>query len=120
MMRQAVRRAGVSLLLGSVLLLAAAALLPGAEGQTRFMYLRGQSIHPAFEGWWPNDDGSFTLWFGYMNSNWSPPYILPEPPPGNRWTTDVTFDRPGGYVLRAVASDGSRFTYADVTVHVTR
>ena len=77
MMRQAVRRAGVSLLLGSVLLLAAAALLPGAEGQTRFMYLRGQSIHPAFEGWWPNDDGSVTLWFGYMNSNWEEEFDIP-------------------------------------------
>ena len=56
----------------------------------------------------------------WANSPWSPPYILPEPPPGNRWTTGVTFDRPGDYVLRAVASDGSRFTYANVTVHVTR
>jgi len=41
-----------------------------ADAQTRFMFLRGQSIHPSFEGWWPNNDGSFTLWFGYMNSNW--------------------------------------------------
>ena len=40
------------------------------EAQTRFMFLRGQSIHPAFEGWWPNEDGTYTLWFGYMNSNW--------------------------------------------------
>jgi hypothetical protein len=41
-----------------------------ADAQTRFMYLKGQSVHPAYEGWWPNSDGSFTLWFGYMNSNW--------------------------------------------------
>jgi hypothetical protein len=45
-------------------------MLRGAEAQTRFMFLKGQSVHPAFEGWWPNEDGSFTMWFGYMNSNW--------------------------------------------------
>src|ERR687897_2415390 len=29
----------------------------------------GQSITPAFEGWFPNDDGSFTLLVGYFNRN---------------------------------------------------
>jgi len=53
---------------------------PGADAQTRFMYLKGQSIHPAFEGWWPNDDGSFTLWFGYMNSNWQEEFDFPIGP----------------------------------------
>ena len=38
--------------------------------QTRFMYSSGQTLHPAYEGWVPNDDGSFTMVFGYMNSNW--------------------------------------------------
>ena len=36
------------------------------EGQTRFMYLNGQSISPAYEGWWPNEDGSFSLFLGYI------------------------------------------------------
>jgi len=31
----------------------------------------------------------------------------------------VTFSEPGTYPLRAVASDGSIFTYGDVTVTVT-
>ena len=48
----------------------AVSFLGVADAQTRFMYLRGQSVHPAFEGGWTNPDGSFTLWFGYMNSNW--------------------------------------------------
>jgi hypothetical protein len=56
----------------------------------------------------------------YANSPWSPPYLIPEPPPGNKWTTQVTFREPGTYVLRAAASDGSLFTYDDVTVTVTR
>ena len=58
---------------GRRLLLAPLALLflvQTADAQTRFMYLSGQSVSPAYEGWWPNEDGSFTLFLGYMNSNW--------------------------------------------------
>ena len=55
-------------------------LWQSVDAQTRFMYLRGQSIHPAYEGWWPNDDGSFTLWFGYMNSNWEEEFDVPVGP----------------------------------------
>ena len=29
----------------------------------------GQSVTPAFEGWYPNDDGSFNLLVGYFNRN---------------------------------------------------
>ena len=32
----------------------------------------------------------------------------------------MTFDTPGEYVLRGIASDGSMFTYQNVTVTVTR
>ena len=30
---------------------------------------RGSSISPAYEGWFPNDDGTFTMLFGYFNRN---------------------------------------------------
>jgi hypothetical protein len=40
------------------------------SAQTKYSYSRGQSISPAYEGWWQNDDDSFTMFFGYMNSNW--------------------------------------------------
>ncbi|HYL38384.1 MAG TPA: hypothetical protein VEV17_20875 [Bryobacteraceae bacterium] len=56
----------------------------------------------------------------FANSPWSPPYSIPDPPPDGKWTTQVTFQEPGTYVLRAVASDGSLFTYQNVTVTVTR
>lgn len=56
----------------------------------------------------------------YANSAWSPPYIIPEPPPDGKWVTQVTFQEPGTYVLRGVASDGSLFTYENMTVTVTR
>ena len=56
----------------------------------------------------------------YANSPWSPPFTIPLPPEGNRWSSQVTFDTPGEYVLRGIASDGSMFTYQNVTVTVTR
>ena len=56
----------------------------------------------------------------YANSPWSPPWTIPAPPPDNKWQTQVTFHEPGTYVLRAVASDGSLFTYENITVTVTR
>jgi hypothetical protein len=57
-------------------LLAALSLVASTNAQTRFMYLKGQSVSPAYEGWWPNDDGSFTMFFGYMNSNWQEEFDL--------------------------------------------
>jgi hypothetical protein len=56
----------------------------------------------------------------YSNSPWSPPFLIPEPPADGRWVVQATFHEPGTYVLRAVASDGSLFTYENVTVGVTR
>jgi hypothetical protein len=46
--------------------------------------------------------------------------VIPEPPPDGKWVSQATFQEPGTYVLRAIASDGSLFTYEDVTVTVTR
>ena len=56
----------------------------------------------------------------YANSAWSPPYVIPVPPPDGRWVAQATFAEPGTYVLRGVASDGSLFTYDNITVTVTR
>jgi hypothetical protein len=33
-------------------------------------YNNGQSIQPVFEGWSKNADGSFDMWFGYLNRNY--------------------------------------------------
>jgi hypothetical protein len=33
-------------------------------------YRSGQHVEPAFEGWRPNEDGTFNMMFGYMNENW--------------------------------------------------
>ena len=53
------------------------------EGQTRFTYSKGQSISPAYEGWWPNPDGSYTMFFGYMNSTWEGELDVPVGPENN-------------------------------------
>jgi len=56
----------------------------------------------------------------YANSPWSPPYAIPLPPPDGKFVSQATFAEPGTYVLRAVVSDGSVFTYDNVTVTVTK
>ena len=50
------------------------------DGTGRLMFMKGQIVSPAFEGWWPNEDGSMTLFFGYMNSNWEQEYDVPIGP----------------------------------------
>ena len=50
------------------------------DGTGRFMFMRGQIVSPAYEGWWPNEDGSFTLFFWYMNSNWEQEFEVPVGP----------------------------------------
>ena len=50
------------------------------SAQIRFTYSRGQSVSPAYEGWWQNEDGSYTMFFGYMNSNWEENLDVPIGP----------------------------------------
>jgi hypothetical protein len=51
-----------------------------ANAQTRFAYSSGQSLEPAYEGWMQNPDGSYTLYFGYMNTNWQQDFDIPVGP----------------------------------------
>lgn len=52
-------------------------------------------------------------------SPWAPGWQPPPIPPGNRWTYTTTFSAPGTYVLRALAHNGSKFAYENVTFIVT-
>lgn len=54
-----------------------------ADAQTRFSYSSGQPLEPAYEGWMPNDDGSYTLYFGYQNTNWLQEFDIPIGPENN-------------------------------------
>lgn len=78
---------------------------------------RGPAQHVAFD---PVQMKTWTETRPYANSPWAPPYLIPEPPADSTWKAQATFREPGTYTLRAVASDGSLFTYADVTVNVTK
>lgn len=60
--------------------LACAAWLVSLDAQTRFTYSRGQALTPSYEGWMPNPDGTFTMYFGYMNSNWEQEFDIPIGP----------------------------------------
>ncbi len=84
----------------------------------RFSWIvyRGEAAHVAFD---PAQFKTYTDSRVYANSPWSPPYIIPPVPEDNRWQASVTFSKPGAYVLRGVASDGSLFTYRNLTVTVT-
>jgi hypothetical protein len=77
---------------------------------------RGKAANVKFT---PDQMKTWTDTRAYGNSMWSPPYEIPEPPADGRWTADAVFSEPGTYVLRGVASDGSLFTYENVTVTVT-
>ena len=78
---------------------------------------RGPARHATFE---PVQMKTYSDTRMYANSPWSPPFIIPQPPEGGRWQAEVTFDQPGEYVLRGIASDGSIFTYQNVNVTVSR
>lgn len=52
------------------------------------------------------------------NSPWAPVWVAPPLPPDGRVATDVTFDTPGTYVLRALADDGALTGGENVTVTV--
>jgi hypothetical protein len=78
---------------------------------------RGKASKVTFS---PDQMKTWTDSRAWANSPWSPPFTIPEPPADGKWVTEVTFQEPGTYILRAVASDGSLFTYENVTVTVTR
>jgi hypothetical protein len=54
------------------------------------------------------------------NSQWSPLWQAPPPPPGDNWTATATFDEPGTYIIRWHASDGALWADQPITVTVTR
>ncbi len=84
----------------------------------RFSWIvyRGEAANVTFD---PVQFKTYTDSRVYANSPWSPPYIIPPVPENNRWQATATFSEPGEYVLRGVASDGSLFTYRNLTVTVT-
>ncbi len=63
------RHAAVALILTAAGL--AGWIVPGTAQQQPLVPVRdsGQTVTPAFEGWYPNGDGTFSISFGYFNRN---------------------------------------------------
>jgi hypothetical protein len=95
------------------------AIVPSSGPGLRMSWIvyRGKAANVTFT---PDQMKAWTDTRAYANSPWSPPYTVPLPPPDGKWVSQASFGEPGTYVLRAVASDGSLFTYENVTVTVTR
>lgn len=51
----------------------------------------GASVAPVFEGWEPNRDGTFNLYFGYQNRNWQEELDIPVGP--NNFFSPGSLDR---------------------------
>ncbi len=58
-----------------------AAVLPAQQlKEEPIPHARGQSVTPAFEGWYRNADGTFALVFGYFNRNYQQELDIPVGP----------------------------------------
>ena len=59
-------------------IIALLALLAPARGQlVQLRHWNGQGVSPVYEGYDVNPDGSFNMWFGYMNRNYEEEIDLP-------------------------------------------
>ena len=65
-----------------VVLLAASATVT-AQIPYYGQYNRGQDVVPVYEGWMPNPDGTFTMYFGYLNRNYQEELDIPLGPDNN-------------------------------------
>ena len=111
----------------TVVCIAAAGLTAlAAAGSQTILYSRGQNVAPAFEGWEQNPDGTFSLWFGYMNRNMDEKLHIPVGPdnwlePGDVDGGQPTWFQPrrNRYVFRVVvpADFGDREVVWNVTAH---
>ena len=80
-MRTHDRRRAARRILLSVLMVGATGL--AALGAQQLVYLSGQTVAPAFEGWELNPDGSYNMVFGYFNRNLDEHLHVPIGPDNN-------------------------------------
>ena len=65
---------------GWLLLALVMLLIPRGVDAQGLTYSKGQTMHPAFEGWERTPDGSINLLFGYLNRNWEEVIDIPVGP----------------------------------------
>jgi hypothetical protein len=87
-----------------IALFAICASISTAWGQdiamSEIKFNRGQSVQPAFEGWTRNSDGSFSMWFGYMNRNWEEMPDVPIGPNNGFGATGEDLGQPTHFLPR--------------------
>jgi len=109
----------------AVLIMALLSLLVGGQTAAQVLHRYGQSIQPIFEGFEKNPDGTYTMWFGYLNRNYealptvpiginnkfeaaddvsiagpvSPDLLLPEPGPVDRGQPTYFYPRRQQFVF---------------------
>lgn len=88
----------------ALVILALVATVTVARGQeiamSEIKYNKGQSVQPAFEGWTRNADGSFSMWFGYMNRNWEETPDIPAGPGNGFGVTGEDLGQPTHFLPR--------------------
>ena len=103
--------------LGLAALAAAAAPMKGGQLPLSVAKATGQTVTPAFEGWYRNPDGSFSVSFGYFNRNAEEVVSVPigaanhvEPgPPNQGQPTEFQAGRHWGvFAVRVPADFGSK------------
>jgi hypothetical protein len=73
----------VRLLTSSLLVFLAFGASGNAQNAASTRFARGQSIQPVYEGWEKNPDGTYSMWFGYLNRNWEQRLTIPVGPDNN-------------------------------------
>ena len=61
----------------ATLVITALLTLAGGAAVAQVLYLSGQGIQPIYEGFEENPDGTFTMWFGYLNRNYEETPAVP-------------------------------------------
>ena len=114
--------------LGLALAVLAAAWAGGDAGHAQTLHRFGQSVQPVYEGWSQNPDGSFTMWFGYLNRNYEEEPHIPtgagngfEPGPADRGQPTHFYPRRQSFVfgVRVPADWGEGNLVWTVTVNGT-
>lgn len=59
---------------------AALVVIASTDATGQITYSRGQNIAPSFEGWMPHPDGTYEIFFGYMNRNFEEHLHVPVGP----------------------------------------
>ena len=59
----------------------------------------GSNVYPAYEGWYKNDDGTYTLLVGYYNRNTKEELDVPLGP-NNRFDTQPDMGQPTHFLTR--------------------